>query len=71
MFKVYNKFPARLREVREENNLKQKELGELLGYSQVCIAKWESGDREPKLDDLIRLCNILKVSAGYLLGLED
>ena len=71
MIEVFNRFPERLREVRLENKLSQKALGKLLGYTQVCVAKWESGQREPNYDDLMRICKILKCSSDFILGLED
>lgn len=66
-----NKFPSRLKEVRNENKLSQRQLAKLLNFSQAMIALWESGERDPNTRDLIRLCQVLNVSADYLLGLED
>lgn len=71
MIEVENKLPKRLKEVREENKLYQRQLAEKLGYTQVCIAMWEAGTRNPSPEDIIRLCKVLNVSADYLLGLED
>ena len=66
-----NKFAKRLKELREERNLYQKDLAKILGYSQAGIAKWETGDREPSLDDLMRIADYFGVMTDYLLGRED
>ena len=66
-----NKFKIKLKELRNELNLLQKQLATDLGVTQACIGKWETGDREPSLDDLIKVANYFSVSTDYLLGLED
>ena len=66
-----NKFYEKLKELRLENNLLQKQLATDLGVTQACIGKWETGDREPSLDDLIKIAKYFSVSTDYLLGLED
>src|SRR5579872_1832895 len=40
-------FPERLKELRQEKGLTQKELAERAGVSPRAVAKWEQGDREP------------------------
>ena len=52
-----NKFGERLRELRRDKGLSQKELGIKFGFSQTGIAKWEKGIREPNLDDLIMIAD--------------
>lgn len=66
-----NNFKAKLKELRNELNLLQKQLAMDLGVTQACIGKWETGDREPSLDDLIKVAKYFGVSTDYLLGLED
>lgn len=66
-----NNFKKRLKELRNESCLLQKQLATDLGVTQACIGKWETGDREPSLDDLIKVANYFSVSTDYLLGLED
>ena len=61
-------FAKRLRELREEKQLGQGALGVLVNVSQAAVAKWESGDREPTFEMLMRLCDIFDVTADYLLG---
>ncbi|MCI8413613.1 MAG: helix-turn-helix transcriptional regulator [Clostridia bacterium] len=64
-------FKNRLKEVRTERNYSQAKLANLLYISQAAIAKWETGDREPDFEMLVKLCKVLEVSADYLLGLID
>ena len=64
-------FNVRLKELRLEHKLTQKELAEKLGLSASCYAGYEQGYREPDLNTLTKICLLLHVSADYLLGLED
>ena len=64
-------FIERLVEMRSELGLSQGKLGELVGVSDACVSRWESGIRIPKADSIIALCKVLKCSADYLLGLSD
>ena len=71
MIKVENKFSIRIKELREENKLSQAQVGKELGYSQVCISRWESGERMPNVNDIIAVALFFNVSTDYLLGLTD
>lgn len=64
-------FAKRLRELRKEKGLSQVELGERLGYGYTAISNYESGRNEPSFSDFIRICEILDVSADYILGIAD
>lgn len=66
-----NKLAERLKTIRKAKGLSQKDLSRLLNVSQPAIAKWESGSREPCLDDLIKLADILGESTDFLLGRKD
>ena len=68
---IENKFYAKLKELREDNNLSQEKLAKLLHCNQSTIAKWETGDREPSLDFLCQIAKHFDVTTDYLLGLED
>jgi transcriptional regulator with XRE-family HTH domain len=61
----------RLRELRLEHGLSQKELGEKLGFCNQSISFWETGQREPDLDSLVRISKYFEVSSDFLLGLEE
>lgn len=65
------KFNDRLRELRKEHNLLQKDIAEKIGVSRDSITKYESGDREPTLDNIIKMAEIFDVSIDYLIGVSD
>lgn len=48
----------------------QEELAALVGISRTAIARYESGDIEPKLKNLIAIAEQLNVSCDYLLGIK-
>ena len=62
---------TRLKELRLEEELTQKELAEKLGITQDSISLWEKGKRMPDTGYIIKLCEIFQISADYLLGLTD
>lgn len=64
-------FGKRLKELRESNNLMQKELAAKLGCSEKTISGYERGERSPKKDTLKRIAEIFDVSVGYLIGAEE
>ena len=61
----------KLKELRKESGLTQKEVAKLLKKSETGYASWEQGLAEPRVNDIRVLCKIYGVSADYLLGLED
>ena len=63
-----NTFSSRLRELRTENRLGQKEVGASLNVSDSSIRKYESGDRTPTPDAIKKLSKLFAVSTDYLLG---
>ena len=71
MDKIKNKFSIRLKELREANGISQQQLANKLGYTQVCISRWESSNRQPNLDDVIIVAMFFNVTTDYLLGLTD
>lgn len=64
-------FNEKIKNLRIEKGLKQKEVAKILGVSQTCYAGYEQGYREPDFKTLKKLVVIFDVSADYLLGLED
>ena len=61
----------RLRDLREDADLYQKDLAAYLRCSQVCYSQYELGKRDIPTDVLIRLARFYRVSVDYLLGLTD
>ena len=64
-------FGKRLRELRQEKGLKQKELASVAGVSVNMISLLERGRRPPSTKTVVRLAKSLGVTADYLLGHSD
>ena len=64
-------YRERLRNIREDHDLSQAELGKLLNKSQQGYNHIEVGRAELKIEDLIKLCKFYNLSADYLIGLTD
>lgn len=62
------KFNQRLRELRNERNLSQQQLADILGISKSSINMYERGEREPGIELLLKLSTIFNASVDYLLG---
>jgi len=65
------KFNARLKQLRQKNNLTQGELGNILGLKPTAISNYESERNEPSFDKLIALSKYFDVTCDYLLGVSD
>ena len=61
-------FNQRLKQLRTEQNLTQKELAKHINTSQQNIGFWETGKRNPKFDMIEKLANFFNVSTDYLTG---
>ncbi|MDE7452832.1 MAG: helix-turn-helix domain-containing protein, partial [Clostridia bacterium] len=61
----------RLKELREENGLTQKQLAEKLQLNSVTYLHYEKSQREPPLAVLADIAVFFDVSVDYLLGLKD
>lgn len=61
-------FKDNLKEIRSKKALSQDDLAKQLFVSRQTVSRWESGDRSPDLDTLIKLANVLGVSTDELLG---
>ena len=58
----------RLKELRQEKHLLQKELANKVNLSQQTISLYESGKRQPDYATLERLADFFEVTTDYLLG---
>lgn len=61
----------RIRDLREDRDLKQRHLAEYLCCSQQVYSNYELGQRDIPTDILIRLSSFYDVSVDYLLGLTS
>ena len=64
-------FGQRLKQIRKERNLTQKQLAELIGSTERGVQHYESGDRDPAFRVILAILDNIDVSADYLLGRTD
>ena len=64
-------YRTRIKEVREDRDLTQKQIGQIINKSQQGYNHIEAGRAELKIDDLIALCKYYNLSADYLIGLSN
>lgn len=62
---------TRLKEIREDRDLLQSDIANILNVSQVAYSYYEIGKRQLPIDLLIKLSNYYKLSTDYILGLTD
>ncbi len=58
----------RIRDLREDNDLLQKDMAQLLGCTQVSYSHYELGKRDIPTDILLKLADYYHTSVDYLLG---
>lgn len=63
-------FGERLKELRTGQKLTQRQLGERLGVAKSVVSYYESGDRFPSYDVLIKIAYTFHTTTDYLLGVE-
>jgi len=61
----------RLKNLREDNDLTQKQIAEIIGTSQSYYAQYENGHRPIPLDRFIILADFYSVTLDYLAGRTD
>lgn len=61
----------RLRNIREDRDLTQAEIGKVINKSQQGYNHIEAGRAELKIDDLAKLCRFYNLSADYIIGLTN
>ncbi len=66
-----NKFKERLKELRIEKGLSQKQVADLLSVHPRNVSHWEAGQRECDFDMLISIAQTFDVSVDFLLGKSD
>lgn len=60
-----------MRNLREDNDLSQKKVADMLGVAQTTYSQYELEKRPMPIDYLIALCKFYNVSADYMLGLSN
>lgn len=60
----------RLKDLREDNDLKQVDVAEYLGIQQTVYSRYERGFQTIPVEHLIKLADLYKVTTDYILGRE-
>lgn len=66
-----NQLPIRLKALRTNKKVYQKDLAELLQVTVRQYQRYENGEQEPNIDSLIVLSNYFNVSLDYLVGNDN
>ena len=64
-------FATRLKELRKSKKITQLTLALKLKTNQNTISRYESGEREPGINEIIAIADYFDVSVDYLLGVTD
>ena len=64
-------FAERLKDLRLEKELSQRELAKLVNLSHTAILRWENQTRVPNAEAVVALAKFFGVTTDYLLGLTD
>lgn len=64
-------YRTRIRNIREDRDLTQAQIGALLNKSQQGYNHIEAGRAELKIEDLVKLCRYYNLSADYVIGLTN
>ena len=66
-----NTFAKRLKALRENKKLTQRNIASILDISQVSYFRWEQGKTEPNFEMVSKICAFFDVTPNYLLGYDD
>ena len=61
----------RIRDLREDRDLTQKQVAQMLGMSQTGYSKYETGENDIPTAVLIKLADFYQTTTDYLLGRTD
>lgn len=64
-------FSLRLKELRKTNNLTLEQLGKNIGSTKATMSNFETGQKKPSLDMIIKIADYFQVSIDYLVGRTD
>jgi transcriptional regulator with XRE-family HTH domain len=64
-------FGQKLKFARKNKKYTQKELAEAIGAKHNSVSNWENDQNKPDPDTIELICNVLDISANYLLGTND
>ena len=61
----------KLKQLRELNHMTQRQAAEAIGCTQGNYSRYETGEREPSIELLVRMATAFGVSVDYLIGNAD
>ncbi len=64
-------YRTRIRNIREDRDYTQADIGKVIQKSQQGYNHIEAGRAELKIEDLIKLCKFYNLSADYVIGITD
>ena len=64
-------YSQRIRNLREDKDLKQKDIAMILNTTQQYYGQYETGKRPLPIEHLITICRYYNISADYILGLTN
>ena len=64
-------FRERIKYCREVEGMTQKEVADFLKISPRAYQRYESGDRKPSYDVVLKLCRLYGVSTDFLFGMVE
>ena len=64
-------FGEKIRNLREDRDLNQTQLGEAVNMTQRKISYIECGKCEPSIEDIVAFCHFFRVSADFLLDIPS
>ena len=62
-------FANRLKDLRNEKQLSQKQVAEKVGVAVSTYANWEQGRREPSINDIFKLLSVFEIESSDLFGI--
>lgn len=63
-----NEFAQNLRELRRQRGLSQTELAKAVDVALLTVFRWEKGERQPRINEIQRLCEIFECTQSELLN---
>lgn len=66
-----DKFNENLKKARERKGMSQKDVAEKIGVAKSTYSLYESGNREPNVQTIKKIADVLSTSADKLLGMEE
>ena len=64
-------YRTRMRNLREDRDLTQREVARVINKSQQGYSHIEEGRAELKIEDMIKLCKFYGVSSDYFIGMSE